>query len=96
MNTEGKQGSIAKRWSRRTRRNVEGKMSSEALGRFFRLAVSPEPERRSRASPARETAIAGQARVISELLAETNEPNTTSELLIFVSVYAVIRRHFGS
>jgi hypothetical protein len=53
------------------------------LGRFFRLAVSPEPERRSRASPARETARAGQARVISELLAETNGPNITSELLLF-------------
>jgi hypothetical protein len=33
--------------------------------------------------PAREAAIAGQARVISELLAETNGPNTTSELLFF-------------
>ena len=33
--------------------------------------------------PARDAAIAGQARVERELLAETNGPNTTSELLIF-------------
>jgi len=48
------------------------------------LAVSPEPERRSRAaSPQgkqREQVERGSKR---ELLAETNEPNITSELFNF-------------
>jgi hypothetical protein len=48
--------------------------------------VGGEPGARAkiaRSSPAREAAIAGQARVKRELLAETNDPYTTSELLIF-------------
>jgi len=32
MTREGKQGSIAKRWSRRTRRNVEGRIEFRGVG----------------------------------------------------------------
>jgi len=32
MSREGKQGSIAKRWSRRTRRNVEGRIEFRGVG----------------------------------------------------------------
>jgi hypothetical protein len=32
MKREGKQGSIAKRWSRRTRRNVEGRIEFRGVG----------------------------------------------------------------
>jgi hypothetical protein len=32
MGREGKQGSIAKRWLRRTRRNVEGKIEFRGVG----------------------------------------------------------------
>ena len=46
---EGQQGSIAKRWSRRTGTSVRGKIESRGVEQFFRLAVSPEPEHRSRA-----------------------------------------------
>jgi len=59
------------------------------LGRFIRLAVSPEPERRSRAAAPqgkqREQVEQGSKR---ELLAETNGPNITSELSIFVCACA--------
>jgi hypothetical protein len=39
----------------------------------------------------REAATAGRARVKRELLAETNDPNTTSELLIFLDPPTVSR-----
>jgi RNA polymerase primary sigma factor len=50
----------------------------EIIDLEIRLAVSPEPELRSRETPAREVLRAGLARVRSELLAETNGPYTTS------------------
>ena len=49
--------------------------------------MSPEPELTiARDSPAREVSKAGRARVIRELLAETNGPYTTSELSYFLAV----------
>jgi hypothetical protein len=54
--------------------------------------VSPEPKRRSRAAARKSSSEAGQARVKRELLAETNGPHTTSELLIF-SPRQLLRSH---
>jgi hypothetical protein len=54
------------------------------LGRFIRLAVSPEPERRSRAAaPQGKQRVQVEQGSKRELLAETNGPNITSELSIF-------------
>jgi hypothetical protein len=83
MSREGKQGSIAKRWSRRTRRNVEGRIEFRGVGWVFPVGGEPGARAKIACSTRKEAAIAGRARVERELLAETNEPNTTSELLIF-------------
>ena len=53
--------------------------------------MSPEPKRRSRGAPAREALKAGRARVKRELLAETNGPHTTSELLFFPAGFSLAR-----
>ncbi len=45
--------------------------------------MSPEPKQRSRAAAREGSREAGRARVKRELLAETNGPHTTSELLFF-------------
>ena len=47
------------------------------------MAVSPEPELRSRAAPRKGSSESRSARVRSELLAETNGSYTTSELSYF-------------
>ena len=49
------------------------------------MAVSPEPELRSRVAPRKGGDESRSARVKRELLAETNGPHTTSELFLFLS-----------
>ncbi len=61
---EGERGSIAKRWSRRTRRKVEGRIEFRGVESVY--PVGGEPGARvkiARSGPAREAARAGQARV---------------------------------
>ena len=53
---------------------------------FIRLAVSPEPELRSRAAPRKGSSESRSARVKRELLAETNGSYTTSELSYFLAL----------
>ena len=82
---EGKQGSIAKRWSRRTRSDVEGRIEFRGVGLVYPVGGEPGAQAKiARSGPAREAVKAGRARVKRELLAETNEINTTSGLLVFL------------
>jgi len=80
---EGSQGSIAKRWSRRTRRFVEGRIEFRGVKLIYPVGGEPG----ARATIARRNPQGSDegrsARVERELLAETNESNITSELLIF-------------
>jgi len=54
------------------------------------LAVSPEPELRSRETPRKGSLESRSARVKRELLAETNGPYTTSELSYFLDRLLVV------
>ena len=79
---EGQQGSIAKRWSRRTGAQVEGKIESRGVGLVYPVGGEPGAQAKiARCNPQgkqREQVKRGSKR---ELLAETNETNITSGLL---------------
>ena len=81
---EGKQGSIAKCWSRRTGTHVKGKIESRGVELIY--PVGGEPGARAliaRCNP-QGSDEGRSARVERELLAETNEINTSSGLLVFL------------
>jgi hypothetical protein len=85
MGKEGERGSIAKRWSRRTRSDVEGRIEFRGVGLVYPVGGEPGAQAKiARSGPAREAVKAGRARVKRELLAETNEPDITSELSYFL------------
>jgi hypothetical protein len=59
------------------------------------LAVSPEPKLTiARSAPQGKALEAGRARVIRELLAETNGSYNTSELFLFGREYLVLSERF--
>src|SRR4029077_16392933 len=95
MGKEGERGSIAKRWSRRTRSDVEGRIEFRGVGLVYPVGGEPGAQAKiARSGPAREAVKAGRARVKRELLAETNEPDITSELSYFLAPSHLSHRKF--
>ena len=63
---------------------VRGRIEFRGVGLVFPVGGEPGARAKiARSGPAREAAKAGRARVKRELLAETNGPHTTSELLFY-------------
>ena len=86
VNWEGEQGSIAKRWSRRTGAAVEGKIESRGVELVYPVGGEPGARARIAGKETRKGASErGQQGSKRELLAERNEFNITSGLLIFAA-----------
>src|SRR5262249_22072037 len=81
---EGKQGSIAKRWSRRTGASVKGKIESRGVGLVYPVGGEPGAQASIARCNPQGSDESRSARVERELLAETNKINITSGLLLCV------------